>query len=175
MAEEKTNVYPYRAPKKYPNKDLHGRPRFMLLFYKDFKRFQNFYVNVFGWDMFELPEAAGGMKKGSATPSLLIATGPSYETWECLNPGHMNCMANYVEGDLPKPMPMAEIHMDRPVSETVGEMVRYGGSVVGELPVETEGWACQAFVKDPSGNEFKLWKCPPSRTWEEPEAGYDKD
>ncbi len=25
---EKTNVYPYRAPKKYPKKDLHGRPRF---------------------------------------------------------------------------------------------------------------------------------------------------
>ena len=63
MAEEKTNVYPYRPPKKYPKKDLHGRPRVMQMQYKDFKRFQKFYVNVFGWDMFELPETAGGAKR----------------------------------------------------------------------------------------------------------------
>jgi hypothetical protein len=172
---EKTKVYPYRAPKKYPKKSLHGRPRFLLLSYKDFKRFQNFYVNVFGWDMFELPEAAGGAKKGSDKPSLLIATGPSYETWEGLNPGHMNCMAEYAQDDLIKPTLMAEIHMDRPVADTVAEMVEYGATLVGELPQESDGWVSQAFVKDPSDNDIKLWKCPPSRTWEEAEAGYDKE
>ncbi len=173
---EKTNTYPYRAPKKYPNKDLHGRPRFLLLSYKDFRRFQKFYVNVFGWDMFELPEAAGGNKKGSDRPSLLIATGPSYETWEGYNPGHMNCMANPSDSDvLDAPTLMAEIHMDRPIADTMQQMVDYGGTVVGDIPKEADGWVCQAFIKDPSGNEIKLWKCPPSRTWEEPEAGYDKD
>lgn len=176
MAEEKTSTYPYRAPKKYPKKSLHGRPRFLLLSYRDFKRFQKFYVNVFGWDMFELPEAAGGMKKGSPTPSLLIATGPSYETWEGLNPGHMNCMASYTDAEkVPKPTVMAEIHMDRPVRDTVDEMIRYGATLVGELPQESDGWVSQAFIRDPSGNDFRLWKCPPSRTWEEPEAGYDKE
>ena len=173
---EKTNTYPYRAPKKYPKKDLHGRPRFLLLSYKDFKRFQKFYVNVFGWDMFELPEAAGGAKKGSARPSLLVATGPSYETWEGLNPGHMNCIvAPSDEKVLPPPILMAEIHMDRPVAETVQQMIDYGATLIGDLPKESDGWVSQAFINDPSGNEFKLWKCPPSRTWEEPEAGYDKD
>ena len=45
----------------------------------------------------------------------------------------------------------------------------------GELPEEVEGWAASCFAKDPSGNELFLWKCPPSRTWEEPEAGYDEE
>lgn len=175
MTEQKTDVYPYRAPKKYPKKSLHGRPRFLLLSYKNFKRFQTFYVNVFGWDMFELPEAAGGVKKGSANPSLLIATGPSYETWEGLNPGHMNFMGTYVEGELPKLTVMSEIHMDRSVTDTVVEMVEYGATNVGDLPQESDGWVSQAFIKDPSGNDFRLWKCPPSRTWDEPESGYDKD
>ena len=153
---EKTNVYPYRATKKYPKKSLHGRIRFGQLPYKDFKRFQRFYVNVFGWDMFELPEAAGGVKKGSDKPSLLIATGPSYETWEGLNPVFM-----------------AECHMDRPLKETAREIIEHGGSIVGEVPEEKDGWSSTLIARDPSGNIIPLWKCPSSRTWEEPEAGYD--
>lgn len=177
MAEErKTNTYPYRPPKKYPKKDLHGRPRVVMIQYKDFKRFQNFYVNVFGWDMFELPETAGGAKKGSEFPTLVAATGPSYETWEGLNPGHMNCMVSHATGDkVATPTLFTEVHMDRPLAETIREMTAAGGSYDGELPEETEGWASQAFVKDPSANTLYLWKCPPSRTWEEPECGYDRD
>lgn len=172
---KQTNTYPFRIPKKYPKKDLHGRPRVILMQYRNLKRFQKFFVNVFGWDIFELPQAAGGAPKGSEHPTLLIATGPSYETWEGLNPGHMNCMASYTEGDVSTPTLFAEAHMDRPLADTVKEIVEYGGSHDGDLPVETEGWACQTFVKDPSGNTHFLWKCPPSRTWEEPEAGYDQD
>lgn len=175
MAEEKTNVYPYRPPKKYAKKDLHGRPRVMQMQYKDFKRFQKFYVNVFGWDMFELPETAGGAKKGSEFPTVVAATGPSYETWEGLNPGHMNCTVSHAEGEVAPPTMFMEIHMDRPVAETVKEIIKYGGSIDGELPEETEGWAASCFVKDPSGNVLFLWKCPPSRTWEEPECGYDEE
>ena len=48
MSEEKTSVYPYRPPKKYPAKDLHGRVRFGRIFYHDFKRAQKLFVNVFG-------------------------------------------------------------------------------------------------------------------------------
>ena len=170
---EKTNVYPYRAPKKYPKKDLHGRPRFLLLSYNDFKRFQKFYVNVFGWDMFELPEAAGGAKKGSDKPSLLIATGPSYETWEGLNPGHMNMGAHYAENEENQVVFMGECHMDRPLKETAREIIEHGGSIVGEVPEEKDGWSSTLIARDPSGNIIPLWKCPSSRTWEEPEAGYD--
>ena len=171
---KKTDTYPYRAPKKYPKKSLHGRMRFGQLCYQDFHRFQNFYVNGFGWDMFELPEAAGGVKKGSEKPSLLIATGPSYETWEGLNPGHMNMGAHY------DPTPgtavfMAECHMDRPLKVTAQEIIDHGGSIVGEVPEEKDGWSSTLVAMDPSGNVIPFWKCPSSRTWEEPEAGYDKD
>ena len=172
---EKTNVYPYRPPKKYPKKDLHGRPRVMQMQYKDFKRFQKFYVNVFGWDMFELPEAAGGAKKGSDNPSLIIATGPSYETWEGLNPGHMNFMAYYAENKENQVVFIGECHMDKPLKETAAEIVAHGGSIVGEVPEEKEGWTCVLTARDPSGNVIPLGKCPSSRTWEEPECGYDKE
>ena len=30
-------------------------------------------------------------------------------------------------------------------------------------------------VADPNGNTLNLWRCPSSRTWDEAEAGYDKD
>ena len=172
---EKTNVYPYRAPKKYPKKSLHGRLRFGQIYYKDFKRFQRFYVNVFGWDMFELPEAAGGAKKGSDNPSLIIATGPSYETWEGLNPGHMNFMAYYAENKENQVVFIGECHMDKPLKETAAEVVAHGGSIVGEVPEEKEGWTCVLTARDPSGNVIPLGKCPSSRTWEEPECGHDKE
>lgn len=51
--EKKTNIYPYRPPKKYPKKDLHGRVRFGRIFYHDLPRAQKFFVNVFGWDMID--------------------------------------------------------------------------------------------------------------------------
>ncbi len=176
MAEViKTDTYPYRAPKKYTKKSLHGRVRMGNIGYTDFKRFQNFYVNVFGWDMFELPEAVGGAKKGSDTPSLLIATGPSYETWEGLNPGHMNMMAAYAPDGVQTPVFMAECHMDKALVDTAKEVTDNGGSIVGDVPEERDGWSSNLIVKDPSGNVLPLWKCPSSRTWDEPEAGYDKE
>lgn len=175
MSETKNSVYPHRPPKKYPNKSLHGRTRFMILNYKDFKRFQNFYVNVFGWDLFELPVAAGGMEPGSDKPSLLIATGPSYETWEGAVAGHMNVMASYTEGELVTPHPHAEVHMDRPIAETLRQMEANGATIVGGSASDAEGWTSSAEILDPSGNLIGLWKCPSSRTWDECEAGYDND
>ena len=172
---ESVSKYPYRAPKKYPNKDLHGRVRFGYISYKDFKRFQKFWVDLFGWDMFELPEAAGGKEPGSDTPSVLIATGPSYETWEGVVPGHMNFQAAYAEGELEPVHYMMEIHMDEPVKCTADKVVQYGGAVVGEIPEEKDGWSTSLTVSDPDGNVLGLWRCPSSRTWDEAEAGYDKD
>lgn len=53
-----TSCYPFRAPKKYTRKSLHGRPRFGAIHYHvgNFKRFQKFWVDLFGGDMIELPE-----------------------------------------------------------------------------------------------------------------------
>lgn len=172
MQDIKTGSYPYRAPKKYPKKDLHGRVRMIMMQYSRFKRFQNFYVNVFGWDMFELPEAAGGAKKGSSTPNLLIATGPSYETWEGLNPGHMNIMAFHSDTEPIAPYPSMEVHMDEPFARTLEAVASHGGKLLGEMPVERDDWMVLSQVEDPSGNLLSLGKCPSSRTWEEPEAGY---
>jgi len=176
MAEQKSK-YPHRTPKKYPKKDLHGRPRFGNIHYKDFKRFQRFWIDLFGWDMFELPGAAGGKEPGSDNPSVLIATGPSYETWEAVVPGHMNMMAHHTgEGTELKDVSfMMEIHMDEPVKITADNVIKYGGAVVGEIPEEKEGWTSSLIIRDPDGNVWNLWRCPSSRTWDEAEAGYDKD
>ncbi len=175
MAEKKTDVYPYREPKKFTKKDLHGRTRIILANYSDFKRMQKFYVNVFGWDFFAIPEAAGGTPIGAEAPTVVAATGPSYGTWEGFIPGHMNMMLSHAE-KVERPMIWTEVHMDRPLKETVDDYVAHGGKCLTDLPdSDEEGWTSQAVVEDPAGNRMTLWKCPPSRTWEEPEAGYDKE
>lgn len=125
--------------------------------------------------MFELPESAGGAPQGSERPSVLIATGPSYETYEGVVPGHLNVSAHYALSDEEKPGFCAEIHMDRPVRETFEDMIAHGGTLIGEMPQESEGWATGGVICDPSGNTISVWKCPSSRTWEEPETGYDKE
>lgn len=162
---------PTRPPKKFPQKSLHGRTRFALVTYDDFKNFQEFYVNVFGWDMFETPVAAGGKTPGDPQPNCLVATGPSYETWEGVVPGHMNCMAEQSGARFSM---FTECHMDRPIAVTAQEVIDNGGAVVGDMPTDSEGWMSQCLITDPCGNTHKLWKCPDSRTWEEPEAGYDE-
>ncbi len=168
--------YPHRPPKKYPQKDLHGRTRIMQIWYKDFDRFQKFYVNVLGWDMIELPEAAGGKVPGSENPGLICATGPSYETYEGVVPGHMNAIVRHAEGELPKPQIMMEIHqMPEPVATTVEAAIRHGGSVAGAVD-EEHGWVFNAEILDPSGNILAVWRTGPSRLWDEqPECFYDKD
>jgi len=65
--------------------------------------------------------------------------------------------------------------MDEPVRRTADQVVLYGGAVIGEVPEEKEGWMTSLTVADPNGNELGLWRCPSSRTWDEAEAGYDKD
>ena len=115
--------YPYRAPKKFTRKSLHGRPRFGSIFYHtgNFKRFQKFWIDLFGWDFFELPAAVGGKPAGDPNPGCLIATGPSYETWEGCVPGHMNLACYAFDGEtLPEVSFGMEIHMDVPIAMTAG-------------------------------------------------------
>ena len=161
-----------RRPKTFPPKDLHGRMRFGIMGYKDFKRYQKFWVDLFGWDMIELPETAGGKPLGDPHPSLLIATGPSYYDYEGLVPGHMNFMAHYDEGDLREISFMVEIHMDQPPKTTVDKIVALGGKLIGEMP-EKDTWSSAFPVSDPFGNIYTLWKFPPTRTWTDPESGYE--
>lgn len=165
-------AYPGRRPKTFPPKDLHGRLRFGLMGYKDFKRFQKFWVDLFRWDMIELPETAGGKPAGDPHPGLLIATGPSYYDYEGLVPGHMNFMANYSEGELPDIGFMVEIHMDQPPKTTVDKILALGGTLIGELP-EKDTWSSAFPVSDPFGNVYTLWKVPPTRTWTDPESGFE--
>ena len=42
--EKKTTIYPYRPPRKYPKKDLHGRVRYGRIFYHVLPRAQKFFV-----------------------------------------------------------------------------------------------------------------------------------
>lgn len=165
-------AYIGRRPKTFPQKDLHGRLRFGLMGYKCFKRFQKFWVDLFGWDMIELPETAGGKPAGDPNPSLLIGTGPSYYDYEGLVPGHINMMAHHDPDELSDINFMVEIHMDQPPKTTVDKIVALGGSLIGELP-EKDTWSSSFPVSDPFGNVLTLWKVPPTRTWTDPESGYE--
>ncbi|HOO52242.1 MAG TPA: hypothetical protein PLK94_13235 [Alphaproteobacteria bacterium] len=77
MAKKTMYPNPGRSPQKFTAKSLHGRTRLMVITYKDLRRFMKFYINVFGWDMIETPEAASGIPAGDPHPGLLIATGPA--------------------------------------------------------------------------------------------------
>lgn len=172
-----TSKYPYRAPKKYTRKTLHGRPRFGTIYYHtgNFKRFQKFWIDLFGWDFFELPAAVGGKEPGDPNPGCLIATGPSYETWEGCVPGHMN-MSCYAceEAQLPPVSFGMEIHMDVPIAMTAAEVTNFFGKVGDDVPkFDNANWFASFTIWDPSGNKIVLSKCPDSRTWDEAEAGWD--
>ena len=120
-----------RPPKKFTKKSLHGRTRLMVTSYKDLRRFQNFIINVFGWDMIEMPEAASGIPAGDPNPALLVATGPAQYDYEGVTPGHMNlCARPAYEGHLEKIGPWTEIEMDAPLEETIKKMTDHGGKRV---------------------------------------------
>ncbi|MDE7434906.1 MAG: hypothetical protein K2N01_03650 [Lachnospiraceae bacterium] len=183
MEQEKTTYpHPNRPPKKFTAKSLHGRTRLYILTYKDLKRFQNFYIKLFGWDMIEMPEAASGIPAGDEHPSLLIATGPAQYDYEGVTPGHMNMAAHWAQGELENPGPWMEIHMDRPLEDTIQEIIDHGGKLILDqsksalakpLDDSKQSWQIHAVVEDPAGNYIYLWKCPSSRTWDELETEYD--
>lgn len=173
---------PNRPPKKFTAKSLHGRTRLYVTTYKDLKRFQNFYINVFGWDMIEMPVAASGVPAGDEHPSLLMATGPSQYDYEGVTPGHMNMFVHWAPGEIEKQGPFTEIHMDRPLEETIQKIIDHGGKLILDktksalakpLDDSKQSWEIHAVVEDPAGNYLYLWKCPSSRTWDELETEYD--
>lgn len=165
-------AYPGRPPKKFPEKDLHGRLRFATMYYKDFRRWQKFWIDLFGWDMIELPGSAGGKEEGAENPNLIVATGPSYYDYEGLVPGHMNLMGMYSDQEtVPDVELLLEIRMTESPKVTVDKILALGGKLLGEIP-DADNWASMFPVEDPFGNVYKLWKCPDTRTWTDPESGW---
>ncbi len=181
-SEKATYPNPSRPPKKFPQKDLHGRVRWCGLSYRDFRRFQKFYINIFGWDMFEAPESVGGEKAGSEHPTLAVATGPSQYDYEGLTGGHMLLMARWdpsTEGRPELPTVTMEMHSDPNIdpSDTLKEIASHGGRVLFDNSKEPgiQPWARAFIVEDPCGNKINLWKCSASRTWDELETQRDAE
>ena len=183
MAETRaTYTNPNRPPKKFPKKSLHGRTRLTVVTYKDLKRFQTFYLNVFGWDAIEMPVAASGIPAGDPHPSLLIATGPAQYDYEGVTPGHSNLFVHWAPGELERIGPFMEIEMDDPLEETIQKILDHGGKLILDkklsalakpLDDSRQSWEIHAVIEDPAGNYLYLWKCPSSRTWDELETEYD--
>lgn len=182
MAEKTTYPCPNRPPKKFTAKSLHGRTRLMCISYKDLHRFQNFCINVFGWDMIETPEAASGVPAGDPHPGLIVATGPAQYDYEGVTPGHMNAFIHWAPGALQKIGPFMEIDMEAPLEETIQKMLDHGGRLILDrnlsvmakpLDDSKQSWQPHAVIEDPAGNYLYLWKCPSSRTWDELETEYD--
>ena len=155
----------------------------MVFTYKDLHRFQNFNINVFGWDMIETPEAASGIPAGDPHPSLLLASGPAQYDYEGVTPGHMNGFLHWAPGELEKIGPFMEIDMERPLEETIQKILDHGGKLILDksksalakpLDDSKQSWEIHAVIEDPAGNYLYLWKCPSSRTWDELETEYDE-
>ena len=172
MNENTRSAYPHRPPKKYPRKSLHGRVRGMMIPYDEYERAKQFYINAFGWDAIRVPQGVF-IEDTDERPSLMCATGPSQVSWEASVPGHI--WAQLVAREhCPKPQAFMEVNMDVPLDETVAYLTARGWRVVSKTKIKGD-WADFIVVEDPDGNRELLWKCPDSRTWDEPEAGYDKD
>ena len=172
---ENRKGYPGRTPKRYPNKDLHGRIRMGALPYKNVETFKKFYIDVFGWDMFVLKVPSNDEIQNITKPTIMVATGPSQITWEGLEPGLMNVTGTFNENNTVPEMLLMEVHMDRPLQETADKITALGGQVYVIEEHNEDGFVDGITFTDPAGNLIRGWKCPPSRTWEEPEADYDKD
>ena len=174
MSEYKSGAYPYRPPKKFTKKSLHGRVRTGNLLYEDLVRAQKFYVNVFGWDMFKLPKNVLGRCPDDATPDVICASGPAQFGWEGAVPGYMPAELIHKDDEMNKPYVTMEVEMDVSLQETLDRVVEKGGKII-DSKGEAGDWAEVAMVEDPAGNRLLLWRCPDSRTWEEPETDYDKE
>lgn len=106
-------------------------------------------------------------------PSLMCATGPSQVSWEASQPGYV--WAQLVAREhCEKPQVFMEVSMDVPLEDTITTLTTCGWKVVSHTQIKGD-WANFVVVEDPDGNRELLWKCPDSRTWEEPEADYDKE
>ena len=168
--------YPGRPPKKFAKRGLHGRARMLTIFYDDFRHFQKFYTELFGWDFCKLPASSSFIEAPGTEerPHLIIATGPSYETYEALVPGHVNIMAHYREkAAAEKTIFTSEVHMDEPVVYTAAKVYQYGGKVLNDIKPDEPGSSAFLEIMDPAGNRWSLWRCPNSRTWDEAETYYD--
>ena len=85
----------------------------------------------------------------------------------------MNIMGAYTEEDVvPDVEFVIEIRMTESPKVTVDKIVALGGKLIGELP-EKDTWSSAFPVADPFGNIYTLWKVPPTRTWTDPESGYE--
>ena len=172
MNEPHAGNYPSRPPKKYPKKSLHGRVRGLMIPYEDYARARMFYYNVFGWDAIRVPQGIF-IEDSDERPHVMCATGPSQPSWEAATPGHVWVQLCAKER-VPKPQVFMEVSMDVPLEQTVKTLTDKGWRVIDRTAIDGD-WADFIVVEDPDGNRELLWKCPDSRTWEEPEAGYDKD
>lgn len=169
---DKTTDYPGRPPKKYPQKSLHGRVRGMMIPYEDYERAVTFYKTVFGWDMIRVPQGIF-IEDSDDRPHTMCATGPSQISWEANIPGHV--WAQLVAKErVPKVQTFNEVSMEVPLTDTVKALTDRGWKLISKTEINGD-WADFVVVEDPDGNRQLLWKCPDSRTWEEPEAGYDRE
>lgn len=163
-----------REPRKYPRKDLHGRVRFGNIYYKDFKRFQRFWVDLFGWDMCVTSKSSSvGGTDDMEHPDVIIATGPTYESWEGRIPGHMNMISHYAPGELPDVNFTTEVHMDEEMQVTADKVLTLGGRVIGKVQKNIPSQSQFLNIQDPFGNLWPMWKCRDSRTWDEAESFCD--
>jgi len=171
VSERTTRIHPSRPPKKYPRKSLHGRVRGCFIPYEDPVRVRKFYLAAFGWDIFKLPPGVLGNNADDVNPNYWCATGPNTVVWEGIVPGFCNAGLFHRASAKDKPHVLMECDSIEKYTRKIEEK---GGKVLSGRD-DTGDWANVALCEDPAGNRILLWQVPDSRTWEEPETGYDQE
>ena len=108
-----------------------------------------------------MPKNVLGRCPDDATPDVICASGPAQFGWEGAVPGYMPAELIHKDDEMNKPYVMMEVEMDVSLQETLDRVVEKGGKIIDS--------------KGEAGNRLLLWRCPDSRTWEEPETDYDKE
>ena len=113
--------------------------------FDDGDRARQFYGDVFGWQLMNMPEMN----------YTIVSTGPTDPEKGATEPGFINGgMLSREEAATPGPVVVVDVDS---IDETLQRIGGLGGStVVGKVPVGDMGFA--AYFTDPEGNVVGLWE-----------------
>ncbi len=123
---------------------MNGRVVHFEVPFDDGERARNFYRDVFGWQINEMPELQ----------YTIVSTGPAGDDGMPNEPGYIGGGMFQRQGDIDRPV--ITVNVDS-IEDALAMVDKHGGSAVGEkMAVADMGFA--AYFKDSEGNLMGLWQ-----------------
>jgi predicted enzyme related to lactoylglutathione lyase len=112
-------------------------------------RAREFYREVFGWQLQEMPEM---------DYTIVMTTAVDQQTQLPTEPGAINGGLMKRSSDTPSPVITVDVES---IDDSMKQIESRGGSVV-KPRTEIPGMGAFAYFKDPEGNVMGLWETPPA-------------